>query len=534
MVALVPEALEIERHRAAMVRTDLSKPVRLAIESAIFTEHTSFFDYGCGHGGDVTRLANLGCASTGWDPYYCPDAPITPADIVNIGYVINVIEDPEERRHALQQAWDLTGQVLIVAAQVLISNRSSDQIAYGDGIVTRRNTFQKYYEQAELKTYIDTVLNVDAVPVDLGIYFVFRDAAQAQSFRVSCFRSFASTPRIRIPSKRFEDYQEQLAPLMAFVTHRGRLPVKGELPEEIELNKEFGSIRRAFQVILLATDEEDWDAIAYRRSLDLLVYLALTHFGHRPSARKLAPEIKHDIKAFFGTYDEACETADRMLFSLGNPGVVAGCCQRSQIGKKLRNALYVHVSALEQLDPLLRIYEGCASRTIGCLEGATLIKFHTDKPKISYLFYPDFDTEPHPALHTSMQIDLRDLDVKYSDYDTSDNPPILHRKETFVTPDYPRYEEFAQLTQQEENWGLLENTSTIGRHKGWQECLAENYADIRGHCVYWREDAEPSKVAALRSARPTLEAGNCLLFMKETDEVGACGKAISESTLNLP
>ena len=113
------------------------------------------------------------------------------------------------------------------------------------------------------------------------------------------------------------------------------------------------------------------------------------------------------------------------------------------------------------------------------MEGATLIKFHTDKPKISYLFYPDFDTEPHPALHTSMQIDLRDLDVKYSDYDTSDNPPILHRKETFVTPDYPRYEEFAQLTQQEETWGLLKNTATIGRRKGWQECLAEMPSRLR-------------------------------------------------------
>jgi DNA phosphorothioation-associated putative methyltransferase len=144
-----------------------------------------------------------------------------------------------------------------------------------------------------------------------------------------------------------------------------------------------------------------------------------------------------------------------MLFSLGKPSVITKSCQQSKIGKHLPTALYIHVSALAELDPLLRIYEGCASRTFGRLENATLVKFYTNKPKISYLFYPDFDTEPHPTLHTSMQIDLRDLNVTYRDYDTAANPPILHRKETFVTPSYPLYEQFALLTQQEEKLGLL-------------------------------------------------------------------------------
>ncbi len=73
-----------------------------------------------------------------------------------------------------------------MAAQVLITQGSS-QIAYGDGVITTRNTFQKYYDQEELKLYIDQVLGVDALPVALGIYFVFRDEAQAQSFRASRF-----------------------------------------------------------------------------------------------------------------------------------------------------------------------------------------------------------------------------------------------------------------------------------------------------------------------------------------------------------
>lgn len=60
-------------------------------------------------------------------------------------------------------------------------------------------------------------------------------------------------------------------------------------------------------------------------------------------------------------------------------------------------------------------------------------------PKISYLHYPDFDTDPHPALRSSMQADLKGLYVGYRDYSAAANPPILHRKETFLAPDYPLY-----------------------------------------------------------------------------------------------
>ncbi|MDF5729001.1 MAG: DNA phosphorothioation-associated putative methyltransferase [Rhizonema sp. PD38] len=478
------EAVEIERHRAAIFRTDLSRPVRLAIEYAIITQDTTFFDYGCGHGGDVARVANLGYTSTGWDPYYRPEYPRIPADVVNLGYVLNVIEDQEERRQSLIQAWELTHRILIVSAQVLINAPSKTQIAYGDGIVTCRHTFQKYYAQEELKSYIDEVLNVDAVPVALGVYFVFRSGSEREAYKALRFSSKAYTPRVRIPTKRFEDYQEKLEPLMLFFTKRGRLPVKGELENEQDLLSEFSNYRRAFTVVLQATDEAEWDAIAYRRSLDIQVYLALTHFDQRPAWHKLAPEMRYDIKAFFGSYEEACGVADAKLFSLGKPQVVQTACSQSKVGKHTRSALYVHFSALCDLNPLLRIYEGCASRTIGRVDQATLIKFYTDEPRISYLFYPEFDADPHPALKASITIDLKSLSITHRDYETRANPPVLHRKETFVTPSYPHYEEFAQLTQLEHELGLLKHKSDIGTLEGWKKCLIEYGVEIRGHQIY--------------------------------------------------
>jgi len=491
--------VKIDRHKAAISRNDFSKPVRLALEAGLLNQTKTFFDYGCGQGGDLERVGKLGYESAGWDPYYRPDSPLVTADVVNLGYVINVIESQAERREALIKAWGLTGQVLIVAAQVLIVQGNS-QIAYGDGVITSRNTFQKYYDQEELKIYIEQVLGVDAVPAALGIYFVFRDEAQAQSFRASRFRSRVSVPKVQLANKRFEDYKELLTPLMAFFTERGRLPTLEELPETEALSTEFGNLRRAFQIVLQATNPQEWDEISDRRRQDLLVYLALSHFGRRPKLRDLTPMVQNDIKSLFGGYQQACAAADLMLMSLGNLEVVEERCKSSAIGQKRPNSLWVHVSAIEALDPLLRLYEGCASRTIGRPQESNVVKFHFRKPKISYLFYPNFDTDPHPALHTSMEIDLRDLHVHYRDYDLNDNPPLLHQKDSMVTADYPLYEKFAKLTRQEDGWGLLDDLRLIYDTRGWQKCLEEHCAELKGHRVVWRKDADPYRVKLVRSA----------------------------------
>jgi DNA phosphorothioation-associated putative methyltransferase len=478
----IPIGLEVERHRAAMTRIELSRPVRLAIESGIITTETTIFDYGCGIGGDVQRLKSAGYNCEGWDPYYFPDVEVRSADIINLSYIINVIEDPNERDRALTHAWELTGQVLIVAAQILV-NDLRGVLAYGDGILTKRNTFQKYYQQVELKEYIDRVLTVDAVPIGLGVFLVFRDEAQAETFRAARLYTRMSTPRVRIESKRFEDYQEQLAPLMEFVSERGRIPIKGELDVEAELNQEFGNLKRAFQIILTATDEEEWDVIAYQRSLDLQVYLALAHFGKGRSIKKLSPSIRADIKAFFGSYDEACEVADRLLFKIGEPGIIKQACQQSKIGKLLPAALYVHISALNEIDSKLRLYEGCASRNIGGTEDANIIKFHTDKPCISYLYYPNFESIAHPALQWAMLIDLRDLSLKFRDYSEQENPPIIHRKETFLSEHHPLYSKFAKFTKSEEKAGLFSETKTIGNRQGWEQRLQDCGVHIKNHRV---------------------------------------------------
>src|SRR5690348_3479955 len=110
-----PHSSEIERGRTAIGRTDFSRPIRLAVEAGLLPQGTSIFDYGCGRGHDVQRLCRAGYAADGWDPNHRPSTRPESADVVNLGYVINVIEDPEERSEAVRRAWSLCRRLLIVA-----------------------------------------------------------------------------------------------------------------------------------------------------------------------------------------------------------------------------------------------------------------------------------------------------------------------------------------------------------------------------------------------------------------------------------
>lgn len=480
----VKQDLNVDRHRAALQRTELSHPVRIVLEAELFTPDSSFFDYGCGHGGDVTRIAELGYTSSGWDPHYYPDNPLKAADIVNLGYIINVIEDAKQRREALVKAWSLTKNILIISAQILVDNRQRDLVAYGDGILTNRNTWQKYYKQEELKTYIDSVLPVNAIAVGLGIFLVFRDSQQAENFRASRFVSRLTTPKVYRKQKTFADQQKLLTPLMEFYTKRGRLPVKEELPIETAIKEEFKTYRRAFNVILQATDKKEWDAIKEKRRQDLLVYLALGNVNGRPTIRKIASEIKEDAKALLISYKQACLLADILLLEVSNLEKIGELCQQSSIGKQLPGAIAIHISALDKLPTLLRVYEGCASRVYGHLGKANIVKIYYNRPKISYLYYPDFDTVAHPTLKTTMEVDLQSLAVVYNDLSDNPNPPILHRKDALVATDYPHYAKFSQLIRQEQELGLLADFNAIRRLQGWQKCLQNNKIRISGHKIY--------------------------------------------------
>ena len=123
----------------------MSQGVKCLLRDGLLGQEVTFFDYGCGRGEDVELLTAEGIAAGGWDPAHRPEAPRQEADVVNLGYVLNVIESPQERAATLRQAWDLCRQLLAVSAQVLVAGRGQAPVAFGDGVLTGRGTFQKFY-----------------------------------------------------------------------------------------------------------------------------------------------------------------------------------------------------------------------------------------------------------------------------------------------------------------------------------------------------------------------------------------------------
>ena len=127
--------------------------------------------------------------------------------------------------------------------------------------------------------------------------------------------------------------------------------------------------------------------------------------------------------------------------------------QRRRLRQAHPEALYVHVDYVTDLPPLLRVYEGAARTISGNVDDATLVKINRQKPQVSFLVYPDFDTDPHPALEASIVAKLGEIRLKHRFFGDSDNPPILHRKDSFVPRRLPGLREVRALTRQEERPG---------------------------------------------------------------------------------
>lgn len=459
------------RGLTAMARDEASRPVRLAVEHGIVNKHRSFFDYGCGRGADVDWISKMGWRSRGWDPVHRPSTRRTKSDVVALTYVVNVIEVPAERVTVLHEAWKITGHVLVVSARLEDERDESHVKPRADGWMTTRGTFQKFYEHRELGEWIQSVLKVEAVSAAPGVWYVFRKSVDREEFLAKRYMIRIPAPRERKSDAAFKEHRDVLQELIDFFAMHGRLPINTELNNGAQLVESFGSLARAFRVIEVVTDRDEWVKLSDRRRIDLLVYLALKQFDGEFKMGDLAPSTQRDVRAHYRSLTHAMDLAKRLLYGVGNLDSIGIACRSSMVGKLTPSALYVHVDAFEYVPGVLKVYEGCARRLIGDVPGANLIKLHRDSKKISYLAYPDFDSDPHPGLHRTDVVDLSEQRLERRYYPRTANVPILHRKETFLHRGDPRWEGFARITEAEVRAGLYDDPSRIGYRDQWEELV---------------------------------------------------------------
>jgi len=117
-------------------------------------------------------------------------------------------------------------------------------------------------------------------------------------------------------------------------------------------------------------------------------------------------------------------------------------------GKRLPGALYLlDPGADPRIPSLLRITVAELRRRLEIGPEFNLLKFHTASPKLSFLAYPDFESDPHPTLKEAVIVDLVTGKTRRDNCRSRANPPILHRKETFLPPEHPLHAKSPELTR---------------------------------------------------------------------------------------
>lgn len=468
----------ILRYRTAIRRGSHSRPVYLALAQGLIGPDLSFFDYGCGFGEDVQLLKQSGVEAEGWDPHYFPHAPRQPAECVNLGYVLNVIEDPIERENTLRSAFELARRVLVVSVRIDQSlNGGTD---FSDGLVTNSGSFQKIYTQSEFREYVQTVLGRKPYMAGLGIAYVFKDDA-VESAHLAQLSIIPPRQKREFLAQFSEDPDGQK--LLEVTRTLGRLPLPSEFKHYPNLLLRFGSRSRIEKLVSCVLSPENLKEIKALKRNSILTYFAMLRLrGVRPPPiRLLPPETQADIKLFWPSYKRAMQEGEQFLFSLAKPELIREACLAAPVGKRLPSDLYLHRSAEESLPPLLRVLLFAACQVVGDVE-YNIVKIDVDGRKASFLNYKDFDEEAHPLLLHSVRVHLPTASYTIRNYSSSANPPILHRKEALVDPLYPGYGTFVELTRQEEESGLL-SQADIGFRDGWQRLLAENNLQIVGHTL---------------------------------------------------
>ncbi|MFE1320738.1 DNA phosphorothioation-associated putative methyltransferase [Kitasatospora phosalacinea] len=480
----MPGSRQIERRLTAISRAGLSMPARQALVDQQIKPGSTTLDYGCGRGGDVRLLRRMDFTATGWDPYYFPDTTPQRADTVLVTYVLNVIEDPAERRETLVRAWELTKSVLVVSTRLVWERGKVSGDRFADGVVTSRKTFQHLFETRELRDLVQEVTGVRCVSAAPGVVYAFRD----DTARISLLARRIVPDAAWLAS---DSTTTAIAAVVDFTERRGRQPRLEEMPaplSELLGNLQVHELQR---LVRRSADPGKTAEGARRTTLNTLLFLAVELFHGRGPFGSLPLSVQLDVRSCFSSYLEACKRADRLLLKLRDDTYVRNAMRASKVGKLTPTSLYVHRRAVEHLPTVLRLYEHCAAIAAGRPESWTVLKLLHQGRAAGWLDYPDFDTDPHPRLHSSYSVEMRGLETTHLSYATSTDRPLLHRKQEFLAPDDPDLPKYRRLTEAEVRVGLYDRPHLIGTELGWEAELVRCNRLLRGHRLVRRSGTAP-------------------------------------------
>jgi len=486
----------IDRHKTAIQRQELSAPMKTLAKHGYLNGDYTVFDYGCGLGDDLRELEAHGIDAAGWDPSFKPEVERFTCDLVNLGFVINVIEDREERIEAIQLAYEITGKLFVVSAMIAGELHIQKFKPYKDGVITSLNTFQKYFSQSELQYFIENTLDENAIAVGPGIFFVFKDKLEEQLFlsgrqkRHHNWKQITTRPINN--QEKFEllyaDNEQLFKDFWQTCLILGRIPANDEYQESDKIRSLIGSHNKAFTRLNALLENNEFELAQRYREEDLLVYFALSLFEKRKPYTHLPEQIQRDIKAFFGNYSNVTETAKELLFSISDTELIIDTCNSTyqELPASVlteNHSLIFHKDFIDLLPPLLRIYVGCGNQLCGELDGTQLIKIHFHSGKVSFMGYENFYDSPLPLLKERIKVKLAQQTVDFFDYVDEYSPQPLFFKSHYITEIFPNYskqcsfdKKIAMLLPPKMQYGI--NLEAL------QGLLDKNQLDIKGFRFY--------------------------------------------------
>jgi DNA phosphorothioation-associated putative methyltransferase len=413
-----------------MVRHALSQPIALLVQHGLIYPGVTVFDYGCGRGDDLRALAAAGVQASGWDPHFAPNEPLVSADIVNLGFVLNVIEDPEERLVAFNEAWGLAKTALVVSTMIAGQVSTDELRPLGDGFLTSRGTFQKYFAHSELRTFVADAVGCAPAVAAPGIVVAFRRAEDHEEFllrrrmgrrvSISAYRApRADRQRAVLPAA-----EERVAPALLTLANlcrmRGRPPAPEEVPAEavMLLATERVSLQRAIDMVISSVlDPGELEQSASAMRDDLLVHYALARLNRSESAARPSPAMVRDIRAHFGSQREVAAAATDFMLALGDERAIRDAFAQATEGGTAaidqRGRLLLAAHRRDALPGPLRVYLGCAAYLGGEPSDDAIVRIDPATRTVTYLPVEDWRM-PFPTIAGSTTIDLRRQAVRSS------------------------------------------------------------------------------------------------------------------------
>lgn len=436
---------DIIRHRTAISRSSLSLPAKILFTGGIANEKDSYFDYGCGRGDDIKFLRELGVQASGWDPYFASDKKLLERhDVVNLGFVLNVIENPIERIEVLKNAFKLANKCLCVAVMLHSQNSSTNAIPYKDGHITSINTFQKFYDQQELESLLNNTLNTPLIAGAPGVFLAFKDEACEQDFLLKRQLGIVQVYEPRDLVSKIKERKEATTLTLNLVNNLARhtltfarKPALEELPRyfKTQLDKSGLSYQKAFNAASKLISEKELAMAVKNKKEQLELFFAMYLFSGRPKYGDLSPALQKDIKLHFGKVKIIEENAKKLLFSLGDEQLIftaAREAEKNNLGRLEDTKFIFFAKNLQKLPVRLRGIINVSERLSGKIEDANLIRIHIDTKKVSYLCVENFETDALPRITKRTIVDLKQQSVKNFEHLSLGYEKILYQKSKFM------------------------------------------------------------------------------------------------------